>query len=306
MRNRRAYRARMSNSRAVFGVLAGLGGTAAAAAAGYAYYRRFMAKREAAADILNSLLPVHSKWWRERFGTDGALSYVALGDSAAQGIGASNPWHSYVGRISQHIRRTTHGTLGVKNLSVAGATTRLCTINQVPRLADFEADIVTVAIGANDIGDFDPVGFEKNLRSIYGALPQHAIVADLPFMLLPEPEKKVAVANDIVRRVASEFGLAVAPLYATTRSQGYLGTYRNTAKDLFHPNDAGYRVWATAFYAAIDARLARIAAERAASDVTATRRVSSVAASVAERAQDAAASLSTLGTDSLPLPSPSN
>ncbi|WP_344795174.1 SGNH/GDSL hydrolase family protein [Frondihabitans peucedani] len=295
----------MSTSRATIGLLAGLGGTAAAAGAGYAYYKRFMAKRERAADVLNSLLPVHSKWWRDRFGADGALSYVALGDSAAQGIGASNPWRSYVGRIAGHIRRTTHGTVGVKNLSISGSTTYQCRVHQVPRLGDYEADIVTVSIGANDIGDFHPEKFEKNLRAVYSALPKHAIVADLPFMLLPESERKVAVANEIVRRVAGELGLAVAPLYATTRRQGYLGTYRNTAKDLFHPNDAGYRVWASAFYSAVDARLARIAAERAASDVTATRRVTSVAAGVAERAQDAAAADSTQDTDSIPLPSTS-
>ena len=218
---------------------------------------------------------------------------MALGDSAAQGIGASKPWRSYVGRIAGHIRHTTHGTLAVKNLSVSGATTHLCKIDQVPRLADYPADVVTVAIGANDVGSFDPKKFEKNIRTIYKALPSHAIVADLPFMVLPENEKKVAVANEIVRRVAGELGLAVAPLYATTRRVGYLGTFKNSAKDLFHPNDDGYRVWAEAFYPAIEARLARIAAERAASDVTASRRVTSVAATVADRAQDAATALST-------------
>ncbi|MCU1528045.1 MAG: hydrolase family protein [Frondihabitans sp.] len=294
----------MSTAKTSIGILAGLGGAAAAAVGGLAYYKRFMARRDAAADVLTSLLPVHSKWWRERFSQSGQLSYVALGDSAAQGIGASNPWHSYVGRIATHIRRTTHGTLGTKNLSISGATTHLCKIDQVPRLVDYPADVVTVAIGANDIGDFNPKKFEKNIRSIYGALPSHAIVADLPFMLLPESERKVTVANEIVRKVAGELGLAVAPLYATTRRQGYFRTYRNTAKDLFHPNDKGYKVWASAFYPAVEARLARIAAERAAADITATRRVTSVAAGVADRAQDAAAALSTQATDSIPIPRP--
>ncbi|MBF4575061.1 SGNH/GDSL hydrolase family protein [Frondihabitans sp. VKM Ac-2883] len=275
----------MTNTKAIAGAV---GGAAAAAVAGTAYYRRFMARRQVAADVLNSTLPVHSKWWRERFTQQGALSYVALGDSAAQGIGASAPSRSYVGRIGQHIKRTTRSTVGVKNLAVSGSTTRLCKINQVPRLADLTPDIVTVAIGSNDVGEFNAAKFEKNIRAIYGALPSHAIVADLPFMLLPDLEKKVAVANEIVRRVAGELGLTVAPLYATTRRQGYIGTYRNTAKDLFHPNDKGYTVWASAFFPAIDARLARIAAERAAADVTASRRVTSVASAVADRAHGAA------------------
>lgn len=287
---RRAYRAGMTSSKAIVGAL---GGAAAAAVAGTAYYRRFMAKRAEAADVLNSTLPVHSKWWRERFAQQGALNYVALGDSTAQGIGGSAPAHSYVGRISQHIKSTTHGTVGVKNLSVSGSTTHQCKIDQVPRLADYAGDVVTIAIGANDIGSLDAKKFERNIRTIYKALPSHAIVADLPFMVLPENEKKVAVANEIIRRVAGELGLAVAPLYETTRRQGYVGTYRNTAKDLFHPNDRGYDVWASAFFPAIDARLARIAAERAAADVTASRRVTSVASAVADRAHSAAEARST-------------
>ena len=34
----------------------------------------------------------------------GALRYVALGDSAAQGIGASDPQHGYVSLIADHLR----------------------------------------------------------------------------------------------------------------------------------------------------------------------------------------------------------
>ena len=290
------------SSRTTIGILSGLGGTAAAAAGGYAYYKRFMVRRSAAADVLTSLLPVHSKWWRDRFNTEKTLVYVALGDSAAQGIGASKPWHSYVGRNAARIRKMTHGSLGVVNLSVSGATSYLCRLNQVPRLADYPADIVTCAIGANDVRDLVPKKFEKNIRAIYSALPGHAIVADMPFMVLPDLERKAAVANEIVRRVAAEFGLTVAPLYATTRRQGYLRTVRNTARDMFHPNDDGYRIWASAFDVAIEARLARIAADRAEADPSTQGNVSRLAATVANRAKDAAVEHSTQATDSIPLP----
>lgn len=296
----------MSSSKATIGLVAGLAGAAAAAAGGTGLVKRFLARREEAADQLTSMLPVHSKWWRERFAEGGALTYVALGDSAAQGIGASSPSAGYVGRLTSQIRHMTHGTVGVVNLSVSGATTYRCRVDQIPRLADYPGDVVTIAIGANDILDFDPKKFEKNLRTVYKALPSHAIVADLPCMFIPDREKKVAVANEIVRKVASEYGLAVAPLYATTRRQGLIGTYRNSARDLFHPNDRGYKVWASAFQPAVEARLARIAHERAAADVNATQRVTSVAATVAERARDAALVSSNQDTDSIPLPTNSN
>lgn len=249
-------------SRTTLAFLSGVGTTLAGAGGVFALYRHFAGQQRAAASDLNSKLPVHSAWWRARVDKKGALLYVALGDSAAQGIGASNPARSYVGHLSAEIRHATHSSLRMVNLSVSGSTTWLCRKNQVPKLADYEPDIVTVAIGANDIIDFTAESFEKNIRAIYSALPSHAIVADLPAMWLPDRERKVAEANAIVRRVADELGLTVAPLYDTTRRQGLVRTFRNSAGDLFHPNDRGYRVWASAFEPAVTARLTELAADR--------------------------------------------
>ena len=277
----------------------GVGVTLAATAAAGAGVRSFLRHRNAAAADLNALLPVHSAWWRARFDRGGALLYVAMGDSAAQGIGASSPARSYVGRLSAYIRRQGHTSLRVVNLSVSGSTTWLCRKDQLPKFEKYEPDVVTVAIGANDIVQFDPESFEKNIRVIYGALPSHAIVGDLPAMWIPDREKKLIEANRIVRRVADEFGLTVAPLYATTRKQGFFRTYRNSAGDLFHPNDRGYRVWASAFEPAVAARVARIAADRAVTDSTATVHDAAAAGAVARSAERRAGRAAQRGTDAL-------
>ncbi|NII52189.1 SGNH/GDSL hydrolase family protein [Frigoribacterium endophyticum] len=275
----------------------GVGVTLAATAAAGAGVRSLLRHRNAAAADLNALLPVHSAWWRARFDRGGALLYVAMGDSAAQGIGASSPARSYVGRLSAYIRRQGHTSLRVVNLSVSGSTTWLCRKDQLPKFEKYEPDVVTVAIGANDIIAFDPESFEKNIRVIYGALPSHAIVGDLPAMWIPDREKKLVEANRIVRRVADEFGLTVAPLYATTRKQGFFRTYRNSAGDLFHPNDRGYRVWASAFEPAVAARVARIAADRAVTDATATVHDAAAAGAVARTAERRAGRAAQRGTD---------
>ncbi|QNE43852.1 SGNH/GDSL hydrolase family protein [Frigoribacterium sp. NBH87] len=275
----------------------GVGVTLVATAAAGAGVRSFLRHRNAAAADLNALLPVHSAWWRARFDRGGALLYVAMGDSAAQGIGASSPARSYVGRLSAYIRRQGHTSLRVVNLSVSGSTTWLCRKDQLPKFEKYEPDVVTVAIGANDIVQFDPESFEKNIRVIYGALPSHAIVGDLPAMWIPDREKKLVEANRIVRRVADEFGLTVAPLYETTRRQGFFRTYRNSAGDLFHPNDRGYRVWASAFEPAVAARVARIAADRAVTDATATVHDAAAAGAVARSAERRAGRASQRGTD---------
>lgn len=204
---------------------------------------------------MNETLPVHSKWWRDLAKGDGELLYVALGDSAAQGIGASAPKNGYVGVIADHIRAVTGRSVRVVNLSVSGATVALAVADQLPRFVNFEPDVVTVAIGANDIAAFDPTLFEAGLRKVFGALPADAIVADLPCFYLPWNEKKVAVGNQILRAVAAERGLTVVPLHETMRRQGIRGILTQFAADLFHPNDHGYRVWASAFLPAVSAHL---------------------------------------------------
>ena len=194
--------------------------------------------------MLNETLPVHSKWWRDHAKLEGELLYVAIGDSAAQGIGASSPDRSYVGVLADEIRAVTGRTVRVVNLSVSGATVELAVQDQLPRFVQLEPDIVTVAIGANDIAHWDPAAFERGIRTIFEALPPHALVANLPFFYFPHNERKVAVANRIVRRVAAEHGLTVVPLHTTTRHQGIGGILTQFAIDMFHPNDHGYRVWA--------------------------------------------------------------
>ncbi|WP_242609600.1 SGNH/GDSL hydrolase family protein [Agromyces ramosus] len=231
------------------------GGVVAASALVAGWWRRFRTRLAANSLVLNETLPVHSKWWRDHAELEGELLYVAIGDSAAQGIGASSPDRSYVGVLADEIRAVTGRTVRVVNLSVSGATVELAVQDQLPRFAKLRPDIVTVAIGANDIAHWDPAAFERGIRTIFGALPRHALVANLPFFYFPRNERKVAVANRIVRQVAAEHGLTVVPLHRTTRHQGIPGMMTQFAIDMFHPNDHGYRVWANAFAPSLAALL---------------------------------------------------
>jgi lysophospholipase L1-like esterase len=206
-------------------------------------------------ELVSETLPVHSKWWRDHAKSEGELLYVALGDSAAQGIGASLPRNSYVGLIADHVRAVTGRTVRVVNLSVSGATVATAATEQLPRFRTFTPDLVTVSIGANDIADFEPGAFEVGLSEVLDALPPDAIVADVPCFYLPHNERKVAVANRILREAAAERELTVVPLHDTMKRQGLKGVLTQFANDLFHPNDHGYRVWASAFLPAVTARM---------------------------------------------------
>ena len=266
---------------------------ALAAAAGVAAamgWRRFRAQINANALVLNETLPVHSKWWRDHAKLEGELLYVAIGDSAAQGIGATAPDRSYVGVLAEEMRAVTGRTVRVVNLSVSGATVDLAVQDQLPRFAKLRPDVVTVAIGANDIAGWDPVRFERGIRTIFAAMPSHALVSDLPYFYLPHNERKVAVANRIVRRVAAELGLTVVPLHATTKHQGVRGILTQFAIDLFHPNDHGYRVWADAFGPSLAAQLVeRFPAPEPAADAAAADPAATDAAAPDAAAADAAA-----------------
>lgn len=198
--------------------------------------------------VLAEAIPVYSAFWREQRLKRGELLYVAIGDSAAQGIGASRPSHSYVGVLARFIRNRTSRTLRVVNLAQSGARLREALEHQKPALAKFTPDIVTVSVGANDIIELDPARFEWELRELLAGLPKHSIVADVPCFYYGESQRRVLVANEIVHRVAADYGLDVAPLHEVTRVRTAARTaLRDVAADFFHPNDRGYVVWASAF-----------------------------------------------------------
>lgn len=222
-------------------------------AAGTVGYRRLRHHLAENAAVLNETLPINSKWWRDHAKEKGELLYVAIGDSAAQGIGASEPNRGYVGILADHIRLATGRTVRVINLSVSGATVELAVRDQLPRFIKLKPDIVTVAIGANDIALWDAAVFASGIREVFSALPDHAIVSDLPCFHFARNERKVAVANTILRRIAAEHDLTVVPLHATTKRQGFRSIATQFANDMFHPNDRGYRVWAEAFLPALSA-----------------------------------------------------
>jgi lysophospholipase L1-like esterase len=203
---------------------------------------------------LNDDIPINSAWWRDQRVRGGDLLYIAIGDSAAQGIGASRPSRSYVGQLARRLRDQTDRSVRVVNLAVSGATVGLALRDQVPHLRKLEADILTVSIGANDVADWDSARFEREYRELLAALPDHAIIADLPSFYVLPGRRAVAEGNRIIRRLAAERGLRVVDLHARTHRQGGWGMTTQFAGDLFHPNDRGYKVWADAFWPAVAER----------------------------------------------------
>jgi hypothetical protein len=79
--------------------------------------------------------------------------WVALGDSTAQGLGASHPSAGYVGQAHVELRRRTGVAWRVINLSCRGALTHDVLHGQLPRLTGLQAvpDLLTCGIGVNEM-----------------------------------------------------------------------------------------------------------------------------------------------------------
>ncbi len=168
--------------------------------------------------------------------------WVVLGDSAAQGVGAPSHDQGWVGQL-----RTRMGDgWRVLNLSRSGARVQDVLDDQLPRLraVDGPAELVTVAIGANDIYKTPLDQLIARLRKLMAALPAGAVIATIPQGLRP---RKAMAANAVIRAEAPAAGLRVADVWARTGPP-----WRSKfAADNFHPSLLGYADWAAAFAEAL-------------------------------------------------------
>ncbi len=175
--------------------------------------------------------------------------WVVLGDSTAQGIGASAFDQGYVGQLRRILEGRTGQTWRVLNLSKSGARASDVVASQLPRLDALGTlpDLVTCAIGSNDVVRRTPLAqVEGELREIVARLPTGSVVATLPQGMWAE---RVAALNAIVRSAADEAGLVVADVFAHTGPP-----WRDKfAEDHFHPADLGYADWAAAFAEVVEA-----------------------------------------------------
>jgi len=193
------------------------------------------------------------RYWSQPRGEAGGLLYVALGDSAAQGIGAGVPDRGYVGLLAQKLRAATGRPVRVLNLSRSGARIDDLIATQLPRLQGLHPDLVTVAIGGNDVRAYDASTFARRVDTLTAALPAGTAIADVPYFMHGHWESDAKQAATAVRRSAEQRGLTVVRLHAALQRQGWSAMLTHTAADWFHPNNRGYRVWAQAFWDALSA-----------------------------------------------------
>jgi acyl-CoA thioesterase-1 len=199
--------------------------------------------------------------------------WVVLGDSTAQGIGATSYSDGYVGQLRTMLdeRRKAEridgrpawperidgrpawperidGPWRVLNLSRSGARTADVLAVQLPRLEalaqDHRLDLVTCAIGANDLIPTPTDVLVGQLREVIRRLPPGSVIATMPQGLRP---RRAVVVNEMIRAEAPAAGLLVADVWSRT-GPPWRGKF---ASDGFHPGSLGYADWAAAFAEAL-------------------------------------------------------
>lgn len=173
-------------------------------------------------------------------GASGDPVLVALGDSLAQGIGASAPEAGYVGRLRREL--AVDGRLPpVLNLSRSGAKIADVVETQLPALAAAAVTpmLVVCTVGSNDlVRSARPSRTGRDLLQLLDLLPPNAVMATVP----ARGSLAAKHLNRQVRREAERRSIAVADVDA--RLTSWRG---NRAADRFHPNDSGYGIWVEAF-----------------------------------------------------------
>ncbi len=203
--------------------------------------------------ILKRSLATYSQYWREQAAqtpAENSLLYMALGDSTAQGIGASKPQKGYVGLIRKNLEVKAGVPVHVINLSTSGAKIQDLIDNQLPKLQQMNlpnGTVVTVSVGANDLGDFDKTKFTAQVEQLLSQLPPQTVVADLPYFgggRAKNKEPSAVIASEIIASAAARHHLVLAPLHDSTKAGDRFAVY---GADFFHPSDKGYQNWYKAF-----------------------------------------------------------
>ena len=205
-----------------------------------------------------SVAPRQRHW--EQQARTGDLLWIALGDSLTQGTGSSSPGTSWLGRSVDAAATRTGRTVRVVNLARYGARVADVLAVQLPAAQDLavglaEADVVSVCVGSNDAGRRSAAAFRSDLEQLCDALPDGAIIGDVPeFQWGPRVAAAALLSAAVREVVAARPHLILAPVERATT-----GTRISTelAGDFFHPNDSGHARIASAFTPPVLDRLAR-------------------------------------------------
>lgn len=195
-------------------------------------------------------------------GSSRTLKYIAAGDSTAAGEGATSVEKTYTYRVAQEL--SNKNKVEYKNVGVRGAQTQDIIDSQLQKIVDYQPDIVTISIGANDITHLNSSDVVvNNFKAITKILQEKTnaqiYLTNIPILdqttLLPLPYRKYLgyQTNKINPQILAMENerIHIVDIY-TFGWDTYPDVNVTFAKDGFHPSDEGYNNWTKAFLSRIN------------------------------------------------------
>ena len=196
---------------------------------------------------LSSTVSSYNVFWDQKAKQSGEFIYLALGDSAAQGIGATSPMRGYVGLITKKLEQKTGKTVKIINISETSIKIADFTERLLPKIKGIKADLVTIEIGANDIKTFNAEKFSNDYDRLLPLLPDGSYVSNMPLFNSRRSSTQPAKdASKIIEQKLQKYPkLHFVDLQKQTIDHQSIFGF---APDLFHPNNLSYKNWFQAFW----------------------------------------------------------
>jgi lysophospholipase L1-like esterase len=185
---------------------------------------------------------------------------VWLGDSTAAGVGASGPDRTLPRQVADLMGRPVRLTV----LAISGARVADVIRVQLPRLARLKPDAVFISVGANDATHFTRRShFRRDYARLLAGLPagvRTVVLLGVPDLGAPtrllQPLRAVAgwrgrALDADVRHLAARRHAVYVDIAGRTGPAFRGHPDRYFAADHYHPDDAGYRLWADAVVATL-------------------------------------------------------
>ena len=181
------------------------------------------------------------------------LSVAVVGDSLAHGLGAETSAGGLTQRIFAALRAEHPGST-YANFAVPHATMGDVLRHQIPQLRTTQCNLAILIAGANDLRyTRDRMVFARRFAHLLGAVheaaPQAVVIvfgmpdvtqtAGVHKFLKPAVAKLCARLNDMMRRIAVQFGDGFVDLFLYT-SAPLFPDREYLCDDGYHPNDFGY------------------------------------------------------------------
>lgn len=189
---------------------------------------------------------------REKF------TYVAIGDSTVEGIGATEKAKSFAWVVYDVLKKENKSAK-FHNLGKSGAKVSDIIDNQLQEVLDLEPDLVLISVGANDVRARTQVAnFERDIKYlvetlcgqtsakiVISSIPDFSGLPSIPFFIRFYVNGVIKKFNNVLRRRANEVQATFVDLHSG--SGVFAKNYPELiSSDGFHPSDLGYAFWAAA------------------------------------------------------------